>query len=200
MSAPNSELRKGKWSVEEDLKLKSYIERYGIWNWNEMPKFAGLLRSGNSCRHRWINYLRPDIKRGNFRKEEEETIAHRPWLLDNRRKVNYSSVSSHISTANSRNYSGERTPYPDQMANSYYRGEGECIEEDSVMGPINDQVPEMGKDLRLCYFPSHPSISSHLAVTLTNSVTNSVHNSQTSCPSQTSSPSVNFNDVFCFHP
>ncbi|KAG7590686.1 Myb domain [Arabidopsis suecica] len=34
----------------------------------------GLLRCGKSCRLRWINYLRPDLKRGNFTLEEEETI------------------------------------------------------------------------------------------------------------------------------
>ncbi|CAN7021035.1 unnamed protein product [Brassica rapa subsp. trilocularis] len=28
-----------------------------------------------SCRLQWINYLRPDVKRGNFSVEEEETIT-----------------------------------------------------------------------------------------------------------------------------
>ena len=33
-------LKKGAWSVEED-KLRSYIQRFGHWNWRELPKFAG---------------------------------------------------------------------------------------------------------------------------------------------------------------
>ncbi|CAH8344449.1 unnamed protein product [Eruca vesicaria subsp. sativa] len=33
----------------------------------------GLLRCGMSCR--WINYLRPDVKCGNFSVEEEKTIV-----------------------------------------------------------------------------------------------------------------------------
>ncbi|KAF5768863.1 putative transcription factor MYB-related family [Helianthus annuus] len=45
-------LKKGSWSVEEDQKLISYIKRYGIWNWSQMPKFAGLSRNGKSCRLR----------------------------------------------------------------------------------------------------------------------------------------------------
>ncbi|KAJ8761588.1 hypothetical protein K2173_004364 [Erythroxylum novogranatense] len=75
--APNSQrppLTKGTWSPEEDRKLIAYIERYGIWNWTEMPKAAGLLRSGKSCRLRWLNYLNPDLKRGKFSREEVETI------------------------------------------------------------------------------------------------------------------------------
>nr|URY18999.1 MYB protein [Zanthoxylum bungeanum] len=67
-------LRKGSWTPEEDRKLIAYIRSYGIWNWNEMPKYAGLLRNGKSCRLRWKNYLRPDIKHGNFTQEEDETI------------------------------------------------------------------------------------------------------------------------------
>ncbi|KAJ0256643.1 Transcription factor MYB63 [Hirschfeldia incana] len=39
-----------------------------------MQNNEGLLRCGKSCRLRWINYLRPDVKRGNFTVEEEETI------------------------------------------------------------------------------------------------------------------------------
>ncbi|KAH0456592.1 hypothetical protein IEQ34_014499 [Dendrobium chrysotoxum] len=46
--------------------------------------FSGLLRCGKSCRLRWINYLRPDIKRGNFTKEEEDTIINLHELLGNK--------------------------------------------------------------------------------------------------------------------
>ena len=34
-------LKKGAWSVVEDNKLRSYIQRFGHWNWQELPKFAG---------------------------------------------------------------------------------------------------------------------------------------------------------------
>ncbi|KAK2980495.1 hypothetical protein RJ640_007751 [Escallonia rubra] len=67
-------LKKGAWSKEEDDKLRAYIQRYGHWNWRQLPKFAGLPRCGKSCRLRWMNYLRPNVKRGNYSKEEEDLI------------------------------------------------------------------------------------------------------------------------------
>ncbi|XVF66919.1 hypothetical protein PTKIN_Ptkin10aG0078500 [Pterospermum kingtungense] len=79
-----SGLRKGTWTPEEDRKLKAYVTKYGCWNWRQLPKFAGLARCGKSCRLRWMNYLRPNIKRGNYTKEEEETIIRLHDSLGNR--------------------------------------------------------------------------------------------------------------------
>ncbi|KAK3032251.1 hypothetical protein RJ639_037425 [Escallonia herrerae] len=67
-------LKKGAWSKEEDDKLKAYIQRYGNWNWRQLPKFAGLSRCGKSCRLRWMNYLRPGLKHGSYSKQEEDLI------------------------------------------------------------------------------------------------------------------------------
>ncbi|XP_034707652.1 transcription factor MYB30-like [Vitis riparia] len=77
-------LKKGSWTPEEDQILVSHIQRHGHDNWRALPKEAGLMRCGKSCRLRWTNYLRPDIKRGNFSKEEEETIIKLHQLLGNR--------------------------------------------------------------------------------------------------------------------
>ncbi|XAR55442.1 hypothetical protein NMG60_11035511 [Bertholletia excelsa] len=77
-------LKKGTWTPEEDRKLKAYINKYGCWNWRQLPKFAGLSRCGKSCRLRWMNYLRPNIKRGNFSKEEENLILELHESLGNR--------------------------------------------------------------------------------------------------------------------
>jgi hypothetical protein len=44
----------------------------------------GLQRCGKSCRLRWTNYLRPDIKRGKFSLQEEQTIIQLHALLGNR--------------------------------------------------------------------------------------------------------------------
>ncbi|GAY60713.1 hypothetical protein CUMW_204140 [Citrus unshiu] len=68
-------MKKGAWSKEEDDKLRAYILKYGHWNWREIPKFAGKsVKVWKSCRLRWMNYLRPDIKHGSYTKEEEDTI------------------------------------------------------------------------------------------------------------------------------
>ncbi|XP_077242750.1 transcription factor MYB41-like [Tasmannia lanceolata] len=77
-------LRKGLWSPEEDEKLFNHITRFGVGCWSSVPKQAGLLRCGKSCRLRWINYLRPDLKRGTFSKEEEDLIISLHEVLGNR--------------------------------------------------------------------------------------------------------------------
>ncbi|KAK2984991.1 hypothetical protein RJ640_005759 [Escallonia rubra] len=77
-------LKKGPWTLEEDRVLISYVQQNGHGNWRALPKLAGLLRCGKSCRLRWINYLRPDIKRGNFSKDEEEAIVDLHKMLGNR--------------------------------------------------------------------------------------------------------------------
>ncbi|XP_060177888.1 transcription factor MYB13-like [Lycium barbarum] len=77
-------LKRGPWSKEEDDLLINYINKNGHPNWRALPKLAGLLRCGKSCRLRWTNYLRPDIKRGNFTPEEEDTIIKLHKVLGNR--------------------------------------------------------------------------------------------------------------------
>ncbi|KAL6338048.1 hypothetical protein AAG906_010614 [Vitis piasezkii] len=67
---------KGAWTKEEDQRLIAYIKTHGEGCWRSLPKAAGLLRCGKSCRLRWINYLRPDLKRGNFTDEEDELIIN----------------------------------------------------------------------------------------------------------------------------
>ncbi|CAA7394157.1 unnamed protein product [Spirodela intermedia] len=77
-------LKKGSWSPAEDVRLIAHIQKHGHGNWRTLPQLAGLLRCGKSCRLRWINYLRPDIKRGNFTKEEENVIIHLHQTLGNK--------------------------------------------------------------------------------------------------------------------
>ncbi|KAJ9549154.1 hypothetical protein OSB04_021697 [Centaurea solstitialis] len=74
VKSDNNGMKKGPWSEDEDNKLRAYIQRYGHWNWALLPKFAGVSRSGKSCRLRWVNYLRPNIKHGNFTEAEDNII------------------------------------------------------------------------------------------------------------------------------
>ncbi|XP_014493509.1 transcription factor RAX2 [Vigna radiata var. radiata] len=69
-------VKKGPWSPEEDTKLKEYIDKNGTGgNWIALPQKAGLKRCGKSCRLRWLNYLRPNIKHGDFSDEEDRIIC-----------------------------------------------------------------------------------------------------------------------------
>lgn len=98
-------VKKGPWSPEEDATLKAYIEEHGTGgNWIALPQkigiiiiiiihhrslfvnysslhinycvcLSGLKRCGKSCRLRWLNYLRPNIKHGGFSEEEDNIIC-----------------------------------------------------------------------------------------------------------------------------
>nr|URY18881.1 MYB protein [Zanthoxylum bungeanum] len=75
------ELRRGPWTVEEDFKLINYITNHGEGRWNSLARSSGLKRTGKSCRLRWLNYLRPEVRRGNITLEEQLLILelHSRW-------------------------------------------------------------------------------------------------------------------------
>ncbi|XP_021292446.1 transcription factor MYB62-like isoform X2 [Herrania umbratica] len=75
------QLRRGPWTLEEDSLLNHYIARHGEGRWNSLAKRAGLRRTGKSCRLRWLNYLKPDVKRGNLTPQEQFLILslHSKW-------------------------------------------------------------------------------------------------------------------------
>ncbi|KAK7363435.1 hypothetical protein VNO77_05578 [Canavalia gladiata] len=75
------DLRRGPWTVDEDLTLINYIATHGEGRWNTLALSAGLKRTGKSCRLRWLNYLRPDVRRGNITLQEQLLILelHSRW-------------------------------------------------------------------------------------------------------------------------
>jgi hypothetical protein len=63
-----------KFSLEEDSKLNSLVGSLGINDWVRIAlEMNG--RSARQCRERWQNYLRPDINRTEWTKEEEELMV-----------------------------------------------------------------------------------------------------------------------------
>ncbi|XP_027360989.1 transcription factor MYB41-like [Abrus precatorius] len=87
-----SGVKKGPWTPEEDEKLIHHISKHGHGSWRTLPKRAGLNRCGKSCRLRWTNYLRPDIKRGKFTEEEERIIINLHSVLGNK----WSKIAAHL--------------------------------------------------------------------------------------------------------
>ncbi|KAL6912180.1 hypothetical protein ACP4OV_000985 [Aristida adscensionis] len=77
-------LKKGPWTAEEDQKLVAFLLSHGHCCWRLVPKLAGLLRCGKSCRLRWTNYLRPDLKRGLLSDDEEALVIDLHAQLGNR--------------------------------------------------------------------------------------------------------------------
>ncbi|KAK9268394.1 hypothetical protein L1049_000143 [Liquidambar formosana] len=85
-------VKRGLWSPEEDEKLVRHITTHGHNSWSSVPKLAGLQRCGKSCRLRWINYLRPDLKRGSFSSQEEQIIIDIHRIVGNR----WAQIAKHL--------------------------------------------------------------------------------------------------------
>ncbi|KAL8531711.1 hypothetical protein ACS0TY_008343 [Phlomoides rotata] len=92
MCESESELRRGPWTLEEDNLLIHHVTSHGEGRWNSLAKFAGLKRTGKSCRLRWLNYLKPDIKRGNLTPHEQLFILELHSKFGNR----WSKIAQHL--------------------------------------------------------------------------------------------------------
>ncbi|CAH2065685.1 unnamed protein product [Thlaspi arvense] len=84
MEGPSKGLRKGAWTAEEDSLLRQCIDKYGEGKWHQVPLRAGLNRCRKSCRLRWLNYLKPSIKRGKLSCDEVDLLLRLHKLLGNR--------------------------------------------------------------------------------------------------------------------
>uniref|UniRef100_A0A0E0JHH3 Uncharacterized protein n=1 Tax=Oryza punctata TaxID=4537 RepID=A0A0E0JHH3_ORYPU len=90
--AEEEDLRRGPWTVEEDAVLAGYVAANGEGRWNELARAAGLRRTGKSCRLRWLNYLRPDVRRGDFNPQEQLLILELHFRWGNR----WSKIAQHM--------------------------------------------------------------------------------------------------------
>ncbi|KAI3948851.1 hypothetical protein MKX01_022265 [Papaver californicum] len=77
-------LKKGPWTATEDSILIEYVNKHGEGNWNGVQKNSGLSRCGKSCRLRWANHLRPNLKKGSFTPDEERLILELHSKLGNK--------------------------------------------------------------------------------------------------------------------
>ncbi|KAF3335977.1 myb-related protein Zm1-like protein [Carex littledalei] len=127
-------LNKGTWTPEEDLRLIAHIQRYGHANWRALPKKAGLLRCGKSCRLRWINYLRPDIKLGHFTEQEEEIIIKLHALLGNK----WSKIASHLPGRTDNEIKNVWNTYLKKKLRSREQEEGEHKTTDKPNSSLNE--------------------------------------------------------------
>ncbi|CAF2188435.1 unnamed protein product, partial [Brassica napus] len=84
MEGMSKGLKKGAWTAEEDNLLRQCIDKYGEGKWHQVPLRAGLNRCRKSCRLRWLNYLKPSIKRGKLNSDEVDLLIRLHKLLGNR--------------------------------------------------------------------------------------------------------------------
>ena len=57
------EIKKGPWKAEEDEVLINHVNKYGPRDWSSIRSKGLLQRTGKSCRLRWVNKLRPNLKK-----------------------------------------------------------------------------------------------------------------------------------------
>lgn len=86
-------LKKGPWTSHEDAILVEYVKKHGEGNWNAVQKHSGLFRCGKSCRLRWANHLRPNLKKGAFTAEEERMIIELHAKMGNK----WARMAAHVS-------------------------------------------------------------------------------------------------------
>ncbi|XP_010506400.1 PREDICTED: snRNA-activating protein complex subunit 4-like isoform X2 [Camelina sativa] len=65
--------RKGRWSLEEDKRVKVAVTLFGSQNWHKISQFVPG-RTATQCRERWVNCLEPNLNRGKWTKEEDEKL------------------------------------------------------------------------------------------------------------------------------
>ncbi|KAM1032760.1 hypothetical protein ACFX2I_036303 [Malus domestica] len=70
-------------NLEDDI-LRQYVEKHGDGKWHQVPRETGLNRCRKSCRLRWLNYLKPNLKSGDFTEDEIDLIHRLQKLLGNR--------------------------------------------------------------------------------------------------------------------
>jgi hypothetical protein len=71
------------WTPEEDSRLQALVELQGeAPNWSLVSKQMRV-RSGKQCRERWICHLDPQIRKGPWSAEEEETLITAHGRLGN---------------------------------------------------------------------------------------------------------------------
>lgn len=80
----NGLMKKGPWTAAEDAILMEYVKKHGEGNWNAVQRNSGLMRCGKSCRLRWANHLRPNLKKGAFCSQEEALIVELHSKLGNK--------------------------------------------------------------------------------------------------------------------
>lgn len=64
----------GKWTEEEDQRLREIVEMYGAKNWKRLASILGNVRSDVQCLHRWNKVLRPGLSKGPWTAEEDKIV------------------------------------------------------------------------------------------------------------------------------
>ncbi|KAJ4838724.1 hypothetical protein Tsubulata_048810 [Turnera subulata] len=131
-----SNVKRGLWTAEEDAKILAYVSNHGVGNWTMVPKKAGLNRCGKSCRLRWTNYLRPDLKHESFTPEEEELIIKLHQAID------YGNISGILSTGSQMGSLNTHFLSTPEQSSSVLTGPSTSIITTTTTQPMMEQLQE----------------------------------------------------------
>lgn len=67
------DIKSGKWSFEEDVRLACAVSAYGAKNWTYVKTHVPH-RTDVQCRERWVNVLDPSIRLDGWTAEEDAKL------------------------------------------------------------------------------------------------------------------------------
>ncbi|KAJ0261979.1 SANT/Myb domain-containing protein [Hirschfeldia incana] len=177
-------LKKGPWTTTEDAILTEYVRKHGEGNWNAVLKNSGLLRCGKSCRLRWANHLRPNLKKGSFSPDEEKIIIELHARMGNKwaRMASQFSNQDHSSPQNMiQHTNSSNTPSPSSSfsSSSSQPQKNMCLDPLIYTNPVLNHIPDT---------PMNP----HMFSLYNNSLENENNQFGFSLPLSTSSSSNEF--------
>ncbi|KAJ6804739.1 transcription factor GAMYB-like [Iris pallida] len=143
-------LKKGPWTSAEDAILVEYVKKHGEGNWNAVQKHSGLSRCGKSCRLRWANHLRPNLKKGAFTAEEEQMIIELHARMGNKwaRMAAYlpgrtdNEIKNYWNTRIKRRQRAGLPPYPSDMrVRVFNENKNQSIRDLNSGDKLHNEVP-----------------------------------------------------------
>ncbi|XP_051151241.1 transcription factor MYB3R-1-like isoform X2 [Andrographis paniculata] len=91
-SGPRKRSTKGQWTAEEDEILRMAVQRFNGKNWKKIAEcFKD--RTDVQCLHRWQKVLNPDLVKGPWTKEEDESITE---LVNKFGPKKWSTIAQHL--------------------------------------------------------------------------------------------------------
>lgn len=74
--------KKGPWTEDEDRLVCKLVKAQGPKKWSVLSAYVPG-RTGKQCRERWVNHLSPDVNKGEWTEEEEQTLLDQHSKLGN---------------------------------------------------------------------------------------------------------------------
>ncbi|CAH8370296.1 unnamed protein product [Eruca vesicaria subsp. sativa] len=84
--------RVGKFSPEEEKRLKVAVTLFGAQNWHKIARFVPG-RTATQCREKWANCLDPNVNHGKWTKEEDAKLRE---AMAEHEVGNWSKIASHV--------------------------------------------------------------------------------------------------------